>query len=541
MKLHKISLLMLGTLFVAASCDDIDEQIPQGGSLTLDQVVETNSATPSRSDATFSGMFSYMGKAWTGYPSSTRPDDFGFPMIALSADLEGADMAGSDNNYNWISTASELSTRNASYANPFIRYSVPYRTIGLANDILATIDEATTDSVEINKMAQARVLRAYCYMSLAPHYQFTAKENEPCIPILREGVDYTNNPRATVKDVYEYIMEDLNYGVAHLNKNRNDKAKINQQVAYGLRARANLIREQWEEAAADAEKAMAGFEPASIEEVSVPAFCDAEEHNWMWAVIITDAMAQSSSASNPSNWFTGFNLGTYAAATQNTPMINKLLWDKIPETDVRKGWWLDEDLHSPNWAGLEWDGYVGDEIAEYADAVGDKDVFRPYTNIKFGAKNGVGGTLYNNDFPLMRVEEMYLIKAEGELKSGSEGKARTTLENFVKTYRDPSYTAAAGGRTLANEIWFQRRVELWGEGFFTADAKRLGKPIVRFHGPNTTNFDDAFTFNIAADDPWLNMRFPQTERDNNLGIVDNEGGAQPEAGQLPNLRDGVTD
>jgi hypothetical protein len=37
------------------------------------------------------------------------------------------------------------------------------------------------------------------------------------------------------------------------------------------------------------------------------------------------------------------------------------------------------------------------------------------------------------------------------------------------------------------------------------------------------------------------MRFPQTEMDNNLGIVDNTGGSQPVAGQNPSLRDGVTD
>ena len=156
-------------------------------------------------------------------------------------------------------------------------------------------------------------------------------------------------------------------------------------------------------------------------------------------------------------------------------------------------------------------------------------------------KSGVGSTVNNSDFPLMRVEEMILIQAEGLARNGQESQARQILENFVKTYRDPAYDSNAGGRSLTDEIWYQRRVELWGEGFFMFDARRMGKPVVRFHGPATSNQPDAFMFNIDANDPWLNMRFPQTEMDNNMGIIDNYGGQIPVAGQNPNLRDGVTD
>jgi hypothetical protein len=142
---------------------------------------------------------------------------------------------------------------------------------------------------------------------------------------------------------------------------------------------------------------------------------------------------------------------------------------------------------------------------------------------------------------------MILIRAEGLAKSGKEAEARQVLENFVKTYRDPEYSSTRGGRSLADEIWYQRRVELWGEGFFISDAKRLGKPIVRIHAvntddqPNGSNLSPAFQFNIAADNAYLNMRFPTTEMNNNRGIVDNQGGKQPEQNDLPELRDGVTD
>ena len=84
-------------------------------------------------------------------------------------------------------------------------------------------------------------------------------------------------------------------------------------------------------------------------------------------------------------------------------------------------------------------------------------------------------------------------------------------------------------------------MELWLEGFDVFDARRLNKPIVRFIPGRETNVPAAFMFNIAADDPWLNMRFPDTEVNANHGIIDNEGGTQPQSEQNASLRDGVTD
>ena len=544
MKIYKISTMVLGGLMLA-SCSDIDEQIYSGGAFSKEQSQDIVNAIPTRVEATFNGMFTFMGNPAQNYGtrfSSARADDFGFIMMALSQDFEGADMIGADNGYNWFSAACEYSSRTPSYANPYIRYVTPYTLIGMVKDILATIPEDTEDASLINMKAQAKALRAYSYLSLAPYFQgsYETSKDKPCVPVLSDSVDVTNNPRATVEQVYNVIVEDLTWAIDHLDETRSSKAYVNANVAYGLRARAYLAMGKGAEAAADAEKAMQGYEPASIAEVSVPTFCDMEEHNWIWAIDITDDQANYYGYATAPSWLSSLCGDGYGAACGTTAMINKLLWDKIPATDVRKGWWIDENLHSPNWADLTWGTAKGDEIANLVLDDGSKVELPPYTNIKFGMKSGVGSTLNNNDWPLMRVEEMILIQAEGYAISGNEAKAKEILTNFVKTYRDPSYTIPSG-RTLRDEIWFQRRVELWGEGFAVSDARRLNKPIVRFHGPNTTNYADAFQFNIAADDGWLNMRFPQSEKDNNSAIVDNTEGSLPVAGQNPNLRDGVTD
>ena len=200
---------------------------------------------------------------------------------------------------------------------------------------------------------------------------------------------------------------------------------------------------------------------------------------------------------------------------------------------------MDENLESPLLADVSWNGAVGNDIPGLViDDV--KMPFLPYTNVKFGM-NSIGGTVNDEDWPFMRVEEMILIQAEGMAKSGDAAGAKALLEEFVREYRDPAYSADAGGRSLEDEIWYQRRIELWGEGFSNNDTRRLGKPLVRFHGGQESNFPEAFRFNMPADDPWWLMRFTSSEMNTNLAITDNTGGTLPAQEQYPELRDGITD
>ena len=544
MKLNRYTLIALAGLAFGA-CSDMDEMAPQSGTLLDSQLTQANDADPTRVDAAFNGMYTKLGMPWGALPTNERPDDFGFIMMAYSNDLEGADMVTPNNSYNWFSVCGELSSRNANYANPFIRYASSYNQVTAANDVIKAYSKMDqTNPENVYKMAQAYAMRAFSYLNLAPYFQFSYElaADKPCVPIVTEDTeDFTQNPRATVAQVYELIISDLTFAIEKLQGyQRPDKAKIDQQVAYGLRARAYLNMGKWAEALADAEKAAAGFTPATIAEVSKPSFYDINEHNWIWGYDMTGVIALKDVTANASSWVRSFSAEGYAAACQCYAQCNVLLYDKIPATDVRKGWWVDENLDSPLLAAVTWNGVSGNDVADLA-IENIKEPFLPYTNVKFGM-NTYGSTTNDEDWPFMRVEEMILIQAECHLKKGDEPKAKEVLEGFVKTYRDPSYSCdpAVTKRTLANEIWFQRRVELWGEGFSNSDTRRLNKPLVRFHDENS-NFPEAFRFNLKNDDGWWLLRFPQDEMDTNLAIVDNTDGTSPVQDQNADLRDGVTD
>lgn len=540
-KIYKI----LSVTAILTSCAGFDELVPQGGTLLESQIKTANEYVPSRGNAPFNGMYTNLGAPVSvlGGGINGRPDDFGFIMIAFSSDMEAADLVTANSGYNWFSSCCALTSRNPDYANPYIRYAAPYNEIAAANEIISTYPQDSQDSEVIYRLAQAKAIRAFSYLNLAPYFQFRYETSSdlPCIPLVTENtVDFTSNPRASVKEIYELITSDLDWAIEKLEGYvRTDKSRIDKQVAYGLRARVNLNMGRWAEAASDASKAAEGYMPASIEEVSGPSFYDINEHNWIWGYDMTTDVALINPYATSSAWIRSFSGDGYSAGTQVYSCINRLLYDKIPDSDVRKGWWVNEELDSPLLEKVTWNGVSGNEVADL-EIENVKLPFLPFTNVKFGM-NAIGGTNNDEDWPLMRVEEMILIQAEGYARSGDEERGKQILEDFVRAYRDPSYSADISGRSLEDEIWFHRRVELWGEGFSNNDTRRLGKPLVRFHGGVESNVPAAFRFNMSSDDGWWLMRFPQSETNTNLAIINNTEGTLPVQEQLPQLRDGVTD
>ena len=551
MKTKNIITLGACATFLFSACQDLDVHY-MGGSVDEEQMTEAVEAIPTRINSSVSGMYAILNTPY-GYfgTSSGRADDFGYPAVSLGQDMNSGDMVNIVSGYDWFSVALEYSDRNPQYANPTMRLGLFYKVIYAANDVLLSIPEGELSSDELKaKRGQARAMRAWANLSLAPYFQFkyVGHEDEPCIPIVTGVEDARNNPRASVKDVYALIMKDLDGAIDDLDGfKRDNKGIIDQNVAYGLRARANLYMENWDDAASDAKNAMNGYEPYSMSEIKAgtPGFYNASDHNWMWALLLPQEMIGSSLASWPSQ-IGSFSGNAYVAYAGIYRSINKILYDKISATDVRKGWWLDADKTSPYLEGLTWlddqtgKVYSGQEIPD-AKIPDVKEPMDAYANVKFGQRDGVGSPYNDGDWCMMRAEEMIFIQAEATAHSNLAS-GKKILEDFVKANRDASYSCTAADlNSFIDAVWFQRRIELWGEGFAMADVMRLGKPVVRVVKGKETNYPEDYQFNIAANDGWLLLRFVQRETSNNAAIVNNEGGEQPVPGDGETLKDGVTD
>ena len=561
MKYNKSYILgILAAGLLTTSCSDLDTT--PTGQLTGAQFAESLEKDPSLLASSVSAINYAIAKEYCVFGASQgRADDFGWPSFCLSEGCNSADITGIVSGYNWFSTASTYDDRNINYANPYERWAMFYNQIKSCNDLLDQISPDTDNEKLKQYMGVAKAVRAWDYLILVQSYAktYVGHENDKAVPLYLskndEGASELTTARQTVERVYAQIEKDLAIAATALEGfERADKTFANQAVVFGLQARVALIKNQWADAATYAQKAIdaaaeEGIVPATIAEVSKAGamFCQLSETNWMWGM--------SFSASNiPTDgeyetWVSQISsLASYSYTTETGSYraINSHLWNSIPATDVRKGWWVDENMKSPLLKGLTWSN--SGETAAVGHACGNLIDFIPYTNIKFGCNAGEIGTTHTcGDFPFMRVEEMYLIKAEAEAQQGLTGEATTTLESFVKVYRDPSYSvASAPVSNLVDEIWRQRRIELWGEGFAMGDIMRLKKPVVRYLGltDEVTNFPEAWRFNIPAEDDILLGIIPQDEINGNEYITDDDQNptrSTPGMGEYPDLRDGVTD
>lgn len=503
---------------VLTGCVDLDTA-PMSQYVTTDQKSEVIASDPNKAEAGVNGVFAQ----YSVYMSVTgsRHNDFGYPSIMLFTDTNGMDYVSQDNGYNWTGSSLEFSDRVYTSSDCKVVWNTLYSMIYTSNNVTSSIVDPQ-DSLGKFYLAQALASRAFDYWVLAQLYQFNYADHKtsPCVPIITEEnanqVALEGAPRATVEEVYALILSDLNKAIDLLTASnadgvkRADKRYIDLATAYGLRARVNLTMENWSAAAADATSAISASDatPYTIAQVSKPAFMDSKDNAWMWGIVIaeTDRVVTSGIVNWPSHMGSlSYGYANFSGGHQ----INKALFNSIPATDVRKGWWIDENCFSPNL----------DETQLYY--VQDYCGYRPYTHVKFAPYNYEVDTSTNaNDIPLMRIEEMYLIKAEAEAMAGNAAAGKATLESFVQTYRNPEYTcAAASAQEIQEEVWHQRRIELWGEGLSWFDIMRLKKPVDRRGGGYP---DITMVLNIPYGSDIMLWRIPESEIQANAQIEESD-------------------
>lgn len=420
-------------------------------------------------------------------------DGFAQKANDLVSDLMGNDMVVNAQGYNWFApeyryTGQQTTTLNS---RSDMLWSYYYSLISQANNIIANVDAATgAQADKDNIKGQALATRGYAYFYLVNFLQHTYKGNEskPGVPLYTEPTS-EGAPRGTVKQVYDQIVADLTAAEALLTgKTRKHISHMNVNTVQGVRARVALQMEDWATAATYANKARQGYSLMSTGQYQ-QGFSSVSNPEWIWGLqIINDQSTILAS------FFSHIDVTVYgyAQAGNMQKKITKQLYDQIPQGDVRKA-----VFRSP-----------GSGTTQNPD----------YNQNKFRVPDP---SSWAGDYILMRAAEMYLIEAEALARQAQDGSARTVLETLIKT-RYPAYSAAGlSGTALVNEILFQRRVELWGEGFSLLDIKRLKTGLNRPTGAGnhgSPNLNPNF-FTLPDQDPKFLMKIPQRELDANKAMT----------------------
>lgn len=476
-----------------------------------------------------------------GTLSSTDPQhyDWGYGSIMHIRDVMTEDYAVASSSYDHYQAWEQNTAIGEAYMSTQFVWTYLWKQVLTANNVfraMPAVDAATDAQKGVIAIAAAQ--RASMYLDLARMYEFLPNDKTSninsngndvlnlTVPIVSETTteeDSKNNPRVSRQDMAAFILHDLDVAEANIEKTaRLDKTMPDLAVVYGLKARYYMWLEDYGNARDYARKAInqSGATPLSADELTNPisGFNTLSASAWLWGMQTTkEDRVVTSGILNWTSWVSNETAFGYASEGPK-PMVSKSMFDRISDTDYRKMWWVGPKGSAHN-KKLQ---YVSDNYdIENADA---KRAVCEYGSLKFRPGSGdpdLSSVACVVGIPLMRVEEMYFIEAEAA-EHVSPGAGKALCETFMKTYRDPNYTfptktGSVDGLTAAvEEIVFQKRVELWGEGQTFFDVKRLNMSVDR---ATAGNFYPNCRFTTSGRPAWMNFCIVRSEGNSNKAIA----------------------
>lgn len=130
------------------------------------------------------------------------------------------------------------------------------------------------------------------------------------------------------------------------------------------------------------------------------------------------------------------------------------------------------------------------------------------------------------DIKMMRVSELYLIRAEAYAQDGSQQDLSAAADDMdtlrAARFESPTTTSYSDSEDALEDIMEERRLELAYEGHRFFDLRRADMPISRIEADidGATNNDTEF---LAADDYKMVYPIPQSEIFANDNMVQNSG------------------
>ena len=507
---------MFGVLCLSSCSNDMLETEP-----TDSMSGSTFMSDASKALVPLNGIYRSMYTAGWSTTGNTH-QCFGISAYNLNAEVMGDDfiMGAAGSGWFWYDAMYDVKDMyDRSTWRPYDLWMAYYTWVANANYIIAAEETMGGLKEDVDYViGQAYAIRAYSYFMLAQTYARNYNfQNDPCVPLYKEPTmtTTTGQRRASVKEVYEQIDNDINKAVELLANSpaQRHPSHMGYAVALGLKSRICLVEEKWADALDAAQKAIAAS-GKTIQAIDASSFApdktnfinSVDAGNVMWgAQIVSDQAGMYASLMTHMS-------GTAAYGQRAPKRISSWLYSKMGASDTRLAWW------NPS---------------------------QSYQQKKFEFSNT---QTWEGDYVWMRVEEMYLNAAEAACRLGQDATAKQYLMDLMSK-RDANYSTNKSGNALAKltneetgslleEIILQRRIELWGEDGRIYTIRRLKQGFER---PSEYGWPDALRnpnhFNAWKDPAsyaWV-MTIPQAEFDGNVNMDPNPipNGDQNPIGDYP--------
>lgn len=484
--------------------------------------------------------------------------DWGFGSVMHIHDVMGDEYAVTSSSYDWYDSWENNQYMSENYLNQQLVWQTYYKQILTANSLIGAIDPETASDAMKGSLAVGYAYRAFTYLDAARMYEFLPNDGTEAvnsdgnnvqgltIPIVTEKTTeeaVRNNPRATHYEMFKFIMDDLDQAEEWIPfLTVSEKAIPHLEVVYGLKARAymwhasfleelgdtenggvpsdtlntkalvNLTANQAYKLAAEyAEKAIGTNGKDRIltkaQWLDTSAGFNTPVASWMFCMgLVKENDAVQSGIINWTSWCSNETDYGYASAG---PLVcaSAAMYESMSDYDFRK-------LSYKAPAGTRLEGQEPRLVNDETFAA-----FPNYASLKFrpGGANmsdfNVGSSVY---IPLMRIEEMFFIKAEALAQANDITGAIDVLKTIMLT-RNPRYVAPEANKdAVIEEVIRQKMVEFWGEGINFYDYKRLNIPVTRIY--EGTNFNKLAQFNTTTRPAWMNYVIVRNEGTNNKAV-----------------------
>jgi hypothetical protein len=328
-------------------------------------------------------------------------------------------------------------------------WSSGYAVVKNANFILSKLPAEYSGLI-----AEARFLRALAYFRLVQFYGDIPLRDTPV-----ESYDQVQLSKSSQQEVYDFILEDLNYAETNLPDNALQQGRVYKTVATALLAKVYLTMagnplNKTEYYANARDRAIAVINSGRF---TLPDdYADVFHTTGYSAETIWGRLYDPTKGGNPV-------ISATMTAVGFKPELMPAPWfiDSFSEGDRRKEWGINEGYVDPN----------GDVLQTFFQKFID--------NANIDANLSTSAVFSNFTFPYLRLAEMYLIAAEAENEINGPAQAYPYINRIRQRARidKASLTSVPDLQGLSKEqlrdaILLERKQELHLEGSTWMDLKR---------------------------------------------------------------------
>lgn len=412
--INKLIALSLIVLFSGCAIDDI-EPINQ---LTHDNAIYDEASAE---------------RVLNGVYDLGREFDIGFFPLHLAAYGNEGLINGS------LSGMNGFNNNEVPIVNPFLAnvYNGNYKVINTANFLIEELEKGKAEGIseekKVDLIAQAKILRASYYFDLLRYFGEYYDTSSPNGLVLSTefSVSLETKSRSSVQEVYNQILEDLDYGIAH-GPSVIEHFHVGKVVAQALKAKVFLYMKDYAQASNLALEVINNDEGYVLEAEYASIFMNSYNSS---EVLFAPVHGSGSEG------------GTQMDQISNTTYSGNL--ESLADAQVN-----DEDDGDLTDAGENYDPRFAYAYSEATKGVNGQGKY-PFISTASGENN----TLYH-----LRLAELYLIYAEAETrKDGGNLSAALDYLNQIRTRAGVDPKTSTTKSELLEDIREEKLLELFYE------------------------------------------------------------------------------